>query len=132
MSEESARRSLACTCRNSSAGFGARRRCEKSTGLEGVLVGVICMLARGCATLAINRSGVSVVIRDSGSITVVLSFRGAASVDPRAADALVAMQSFFNIDLIVLTCHLMEVRKDYFVPQEYELHTPLSVWGASL
>ncbi|RZS21930.1 hypothetical protein BHM03_00054644, partial [Ensete ventricosum] len=87
--------------------------------------GVICMLARGCATLAISRSSVSVVIRDSGSIAVVLSSRGAAPADPRAVDALVAMQSFFNVDLIVMIRHLMEVRKHYFVPQEYELHTPL-------
>ncbi|RWW55550.1 hypothetical protein BHE74_00037802 [Ensete ventricosum] len=35
------------------------------------------------------------------------------------------MRSFFNVDSIVTTRRLMEVRKNYFVLPEYELHAPL-------
>ncbi|RRT39448.1 hypothetical protein B296_00034287, partial [Ensete ventricosum] len=40
-------------------------------------------------------------------------------------DALVAMRSFFNVDSIVTTRRLVEGRKNYFIPPEYELHVPL-------
>ncbi|RWW69933.1 hypothetical protein BHE74_00022434 [Ensete ventricosum] len=40
-------------------------------------------------------------------------------------DALAAMRSFFNVDSTVTTHRLVEVRKNYFIPQEYELHVPL-------
>ncbi|RZR74993.1 hypothetical protein BHM03_00047200 [Ensete ventricosum] len=160
MSEKSARCGPACTRRNSSAGFGARGRCEASTGLGGVLVvrrlfpcydvslvcvrGQIAYLAnRSCSTLgrmsstSSHSKSRSVVIsthrprvldrpsRDSGSITIVLSSRGVAPTDPRIADALVTMWSFFNVDLVVTTHRLTEARKNHFVPPEYELHAPL-------
>ncbi|RZR74048.1 hypothetical protein BHM03_00031489 [Ensete ventricosum] len=35
------------------------------------------------------------------------------------------MRSFFNVDSIVTTRRLTEVRKNYFVPPYYELHAPL-------
>ncbi|RRT49696.1 hypothetical protein B296_00044273 [Ensete ventricosum] len=56
--------------------------------------------------------------RNSGSIAVVLSSRAAALADLGAADALVAMRSFFNVDSVVTTRQLMEMRKNYFVPLE--------------
>ncbi|RWV77235.1 hypothetical protein BHE74_00022037 [Ensete ventricosum] len=62
--------------------------------------------------------------RDSGSTVVVLSSGGAAPVYPRAAYALVAMRSFFNVDSVMTTRRLTEVRKNYFIPQEYEFHVP--------
>ncbi|RWV94619.1 hypothetical protein GW17_00042826 [Ensete ventricosum] len=50
---------------------------------------------------------------------------GVASVDSGTADALVAMQSNFDVDSTVMTRRLVEVRKNYFIPLEYELHEPL-------
>ncbi|RRT50249.1 hypothetical protein B296_00029741 [Ensete ventricosum] len=62
---------------------------------------------------------------DSGSTVVVLSSGGVAPSDPGAADAQATMQSFLNVDSTVTTRRLMEVRKNYFVPPEYELNTLL-------
>ncbi|RZR87479.1 hypothetical protein BHM03_00014891 [Ensete ventricosum] len=36
------------------------------------------------------------------------------------------MRSFFNVDSTVTTGWLVEVRKNYFIPPEHELHVPLS------
>ncbi|RWV81936.1 hypothetical protein GW17_00056606 [Ensete ventricosum] len=60
---------------------------------------------------------------DSVSVEVVPS--SSALDDSGTADALVVMQSFFNVDSIVTTRRLVEVRKNYFIPLEYELHIPL-------
>ncbi|RWW49021.1 hypothetical protein BHE74_00044862 [Ensete ventricosum] len=35
------------------------------------------------------------------------------------------MRSFFNVDSTVTTRRLVEGRKNYFIPPEYELHVPL-------
>ncbi|RWW81533.1 hypothetical protein BHE74_00010074 [Ensete ventricosum] len=35
------------------------------------------------------------------------------------------MRSFFNVDSVVTTHRLIEMRKNYFIPLEYELHAPL-------
>ncbi|RZR77191.1 hypothetical protein BHM03_00002202 [Ensete ventricosum] len=79
--------------------------------------------------LSAPRTGMSHVVlallSDSGSIVVVLSSGGVAPADPGAADALAAMRSFLNVDSTVTTRRLMEVRKNYFVPPEYELNTLL-------
>ncbi|RWW26393.1 hypothetical protein GW17_00009217 [Ensete ventricosum] len=50
--------------------------------------------------------------RDSGSTIVVSLSGGATPVDPRVADALATMQSFFNVNSIVTTCQLKEGVKD--------------------
>ncbi|RZR85354.1 hypothetical protein BHM03_00012316 [Ensete ventricosum] len=63
--------------------------------------------------------------RDSGSTAIVLSSRGATPINLGAMDALATMQLFFNVDSIVTTHQLKEARKNYFIPSEYELHTPL-------
>ncbi|RWW59605.1 hypothetical protein BHE74_00033450 [Ensete ventricosum] len=40
-------------------------------------------------------------------------------------DALAAMRSSFDVDLTMTIRRLVEVRKNYFVSMEYELHAPL-------
>ncbi|RWW17966.1 hypothetical protein GW17_00018079 [Ensete ventricosum] len=35
------------------------------------------------------------------------------------------MQSNFDVDSTMMTHRLVEVRKNYFIPLEYELHSPL-------
>ncbi|RRT78122.1 hypothetical protein B296_00027585 [Ensete ventricosum] len=60
---------------------------------------------------------------DSVSVAVLPST--SVLYDSGTADALVAVQSFFNVDSTVTTCQLVEVRKNYFIPLEYELHVPL-------
>ncbi|RZS20758.1 hypothetical protein BHM03_00053315 [Ensete ventricosum] len=62
---------------------------------------------------------------DSRLSTLVFVSEGAAPVDPRTANALVVMQSNFDVDSTVTTRWLVEVRKNYFIPPEYELHAPL-------
>ncbi|RZR88436.1 hypothetical protein BHM03_00016016 [Ensete ventricosum] len=62
---------------------------------------------------------------DSRSIAIISSSGGAALADPGAADAFTAMRSYFNVNSTVTTHRLVEVRKNYFVPSEYELHAPL-------
>ncbi|RRT62255.1 hypothetical protein B296_00043530 [Ensete ventricosum] len=86
------------------------------------------MPTRDCAASAIGWSGISGFRSSLQGLwvdCVVLSSGGAAPIDPTVTDALVAMQFFFNIDSVVMTRWLMEVRKNYFVPPEYELHAPL-------
>ncbi|RRT41829.1 hypothetical protein B296_00057510 [Ensete ventricosum] len=63
--------------------------------------------------------------RDSRSIIALSSSKGAAPADSRAAKALAVMQSCFNVDSTVTTRLLVEVRKHYYIPSEYELHVPL-------
>ncbi|RWW72475.1 hypothetical protein BHE74_00019718 [Ensete ventricosum] len=46
--------------------------------------------------------------------------------DSGTANALATIQSYFNVDSTVATRRLVEVRKNYFIPPEYELHVPLS------
>ncbi|RZS12271.1 hypothetical protein BHM03_00043698 [Ensete ventricosum] len=75
--------------------------------------------------LSTHRSRVlSCPSRDFVSVAVVPS--SSALGDSGTVDALAAMQSFFNVDSIVTTRRLVEVRKNYFIPLEYELHVPLS------
>ncbi|RRT72745.1 hypothetical protein B296_00033711 [Ensete ventricosum] len=50
----------------------------------------------------------------------------AAPADSETANALAAMRSNFDVDSTVTTRRLVEVRKNYFIPPEYELHAPLS------
>ncbi|RZS14276.1 hypothetical protein BHM03_00045945 [Ensete ventricosum] len=45
--------------------------------------------------------------------------------DSGTSDALATMRSFFNVDSTVTTHRLVEVKKNYFIPPEYELHVPL-------
>ncbi|RWV83163.1 hypothetical protein GW17_00055269, partial [Ensete ventricosum] len=45
--------------------------------------------------------------------------------DSVAVEALAAMRSCFNVDSTVMTRRLVEVRKHYYIPSEYELHVPL-------
>ncbi|RZR94335.1 hypothetical protein BHM03_00023010, partial [Ensete ventricosum] len=60
---------------------------------------------------------------DSVSVAVVPS--SSAPGDFGTVDALVTMQSFFNVDSTMTTHRLVKVRKNYFIPPEYELHVPL-------
>ncbi|RWV78715.1 hypothetical protein GW17_00060268 [Ensete ventricosum] len=62
---------------------------------------------------------------DSRSTIVHSSSGGAAPVDSRAAEALAVLWSCFNVDSIMTTRRLVEVRKHYYIPLEYELHVPL-------
>ncbi|RWW40731.1 hypothetical protein BHE74_00053821 [Ensete ventricosum] len=62
---------------------------------------------------------------DSRSIALVYVSGGAALIDSGTADALAAMRSNFDVDSTVTTRRLVEVRKNYFIPSEYELHAPL-------
>ncbi|RRT36798.1 hypothetical protein B296_00055775 [Ensete ventricosum] len=94
MSEKSAQCGPACTRRNSSAGFGARGRCEASTGLEGVLV-----------------------------VKRLFPCYDVSLVCVRGQIAYLASRSCST--LVVTTHRLTEVRKNHFVPPEYELHAPL-------
>ncbi|RZR96984.1 hypothetical protein BHM03_00026110 [Ensete ventricosum] len=45
--------------------------------------------------------------------------------DSGTANTLATMWSNFDVDLIVTTHWLVGVRKNYFIPPEYELHAPL-------
>ncbi|RWW63004.1 hypothetical protein BHE74_00029841 [Ensete ventricosum] len=132
--------------RNSSAGLSTRGRCKAPYGarecsgrpeafphcvaqgrvlrVRSCSKGVIYMPARGYAASVVDRV-LDRPSRDSGSTAIVLSFGGAASADPRAADALATMRSFFNVDSIVMTRRLIQVRNNYFIPSYYELHAPL-------
>ncbi|RWW54499.1 hypothetical protein BHE74_00038919 [Ensete ventricosum] len=60
---------------------------------------------------------------DSMLVAVVPS--SSALGDSETTGALAAMRSFFNVDSIVTTSWLVEVRKNYFIPLEYELHVRL-------
>ncbi|RRT58903.1 hypothetical protein B296_00010985 [Ensete ventricosum] len=60
---------------------------------------------------------------DSVSVVVVPS--SGVSGNSRIADALVVMRSFFNVESTMITHRLVDVRKNYFIPLEYELHVPL-------
>ncbi|RWW85471.1 hypothetical protein BHE74_00005838 [Ensete ventricosum] len=62
---------------------------------------------------------------DSRSSALAYVSEGVALVDPGTTDALVAMQSNFDVDSTVTTHRLIEVRKNYFIPPEYELYAPL-------
>ncbi|RZR85116.1 hypothetical protein BHM03_00012089 [Ensete ventricosum] len=56
---------------------------------------------------------------------VPLSFGGVAPDDSGATQALATMQSCFDVDSTVTARRLIEVRKHYYIPSEYELHVPL-------
>ncbi|RWW23549.1 hypothetical protein GW17_00012200 [Ensete ventricosum] len=62
--------------------------------------------------------------RDSVSMAIIPS--SSALGDSGTANALATIQSYFNVDSTVATRRLVEVRKNYFIPPEYELHVPLS------
>ncbi|RRT48317.1 hypothetical protein B296_00048283 [Ensete ventricosum] len=59
------------------------------------------------------------------SIALVSLSRGATPTDFGTANALTIMRSNFDVDSTVMTRQLVEVRKNYFIPLEYELHAPL-------
>ncbi|RZS03463.1 hypothetical protein BHM03_00033665 [Ensete ventricosum] len=61
---------------------------------------------------------------DSMSVAIVPS--SSALGDFGTDNALGAMRSYFNVNSIVTTHWLVEVRKNYFIPSEYKLHVPLS------
>ncbi|RRT63813.1 hypothetical protein B296_00007135 [Ensete ventricosum] len=61
---------------------------------------------------------------DSRSSTLVSMSEGAAPADPGTANALVVMQSNFDVDSTMTTHRLIEMRKNYFIPPENELHAP--------
>ncbi|RWW73659.1 hypothetical protein BHE74_00018455 [Ensete ventricosum] len=61
---------------------------------------------------------------DSRSSALVC-VRVVALADPGTANALVAMQSNSDVESTVTTRRLVEVRKNYLIPLEYELHAPL-------
>ncbi|RWV92799.1 hypothetical protein GW17_00044792, partial [Ensete ventricosum] len=64
--------------------------------------------------------------RPSGdSVLVAIVPSSSALGDSRTVIALAVMRSYFNVDSIVTTHRLVEVRKNYFIPLEYELHVPL-------
>ncbi|RWW67201.1 hypothetical protein BHE74_00025371 [Ensete ventricosum] len=76
--------------------------------------------------ISANRSRVlSSPSRDSRSIAVISSSGVGVPGDFKTVDALATMRSCFNVDTTVTTRQLVEVRKNYFVPPEYELHAPL-------
>ncbi|RZS21652.1 hypothetical protein BHM03_00054318 [Ensete ventricosum] len=77
----------------------------------------------GCGGREENRRFLS---RPSGdSVLVVIVPSSSALGDSRTVIALAVMRSYFNVDSIVTTHRLVEVRKNYFIPLEYELHVPL-------
>ncbi|RWW37757.1 hypothetical protein BHE74_00057082 [Ensete ventricosum] len=68
----------------------------------------------------------SCLFGDSRSIVVLLSSREASPVDSRVKEALATMRSCFNIDSTVVVYRMVEDRKNYYIPPEYELNDPLS------
>ncbi|RRT71412.1 hypothetical protein B296_00008270 [Ensete ventricosum] len=58
-------------------------------------------------------------------MSVVVVSLSDVSGDSGTADALVVIWSFFNVESTVTTHQLVEVRKNYFIPPEYELYVPL-------
>ncbi|RWV84502.1 hypothetical protein GW17_00053776 [Ensete ventricosum] len=62
---------------------------------------------------------------DSRLVAIVSSSEVGVLGDFGTVNALATMRSYFNVDSIVTTHWLVEVRKNYFVPLEYELHAPL-------
>ncbi|RWW56312.1 hypothetical protein BHE74_00036989 [Ensete ventricosum] len=61
---------------------------------------------------------------DSMSMAVIPS--SSSLGDSGTTNALVTMQSFFNVDSTMTTRRLVKVRKNYFIPPNYERHVPLS------
>ncbi|RWV89068.1 hypothetical protein GW17_00048800 [Ensete ventricosum] len=62
---------------------------------------------------------------DSKSSVIPSSFKGTTLDDYGATKALATMRSCFNVDSTVTTRWLIDVRKHYYVPLEYELHVSL-------
>ncbi|RWW82483.1 hypothetical protein BHE74_00009051 [Ensete ventricosum] len=62
---------------------------------------------------------------DSRSVVIVSSSGVGVPGNFGTANALTAMQSCFNVDSTVTTHRLVEVKKNYFIPPDYELHAPL-------
>ncbi|RWW15335.1 hypothetical protein GW17_00020834 [Ensete ventricosum] len=60
-----------------------------------------------------------------GSTTILSSSGGTAPANSGATEALAVIQSCFNIDSTMTTRRLVEVRKNYYIAPEYELHVPL-------
>ncbi|RRT34729.1 hypothetical protein B296_00033926, partial [Ensete ventricosum] len=56
------------------------------------------------------------------SIVVLLSSGEAPPVDSGVKEALAMMRSCFNIDSTMVVCRMVEDRKNYYIPPEYELH----------
>ncbi|RZS05694.1 hypothetical protein BHM03_00036240 [Ensete ventricosum] len=72
-----------------------------------------------------RRKGKNRVSSRTTSSALISMFESMALAAPGTIDALVAMQSSFDVDSTVTTHRLVEVRKNYFIPPEYELHAPL-------
>ncbi|RWW49678.1 hypothetical protein BHE74_00044122 [Ensete ventricosum] len=62
---------------------------------------------------------------DSRLVAIISSSEVGVLGDFGTVNALATMRSYFNVDSTVTTHWLVEVRKNYFVPLEYELHAPL-------
>ncbi|RWV89991.1 hypothetical protein GW17_00047836 [Ensete ventricosum] len=98
---------------------------------DAVRSGFVCPFVTRCSCRVTSASPsileARVLSRLSGdSVSVAVVPSSTASGDFRTVDALAVMWSFFNVDLTVTTHRLVEVRKNYFIPPEYELHIPLS------
>ncbi|RZS06101.1 hypothetical protein BHM03_00036703 [Ensete ventricosum] len=63
--------------------------------------------------------------KDFRSTTILSSSGGTAPANSGATEALAVIQSCFNIDSTMTTRRLVEVRKNYYIAPEYELHVPL-------
>ncbi|RWW56153.1 hypothetical protein BHE74_00037153 [Ensete ventricosum] len=59
------------------------------------------------------------------SVLVAIVPLSSALVDSGTTDTFATMRSFFNVDSTVTTRRLVEVRNNYFITLEYELHVPL-------
>ncbi|RZS17254.1 hypothetical protein BHM03_00049377 [Ensete ventricosum] len=59
------------------------------------------------------------------SMSVAIVPLSSAMGDSETANTLATIRSYFNIDSTMITRRLVEVRKNYFISLEYELHVPL-------
>ncbi|RWW77201.1 hypothetical protein BHE74_00014667 [Ensete ventricosum] len=58
------------------------------------------------------------------SMSVAIVPLSSAMGDSETANTLATIRSYFNIDSTMITRRLVEVRKNYFIPPEYELYVP--------
>ncbi|RWW19000.1 hypothetical protein GW17_00016981 [Ensete ventricosum] len=102
--------------------LGWRCLCHIGRSGRGSIITLIILPSREGGFLEVRRKRGEGSLR---SIALVHVSGGAALTDSGTADALAAMRSNFDVDSTVTTCRLVEVRKNYFIPSEYELHAPL-------
>ncbi|RRT66112.1 hypothetical protein B296_00031122 [Ensete ventricosum] len=62
---------------------------------------------------------------DSRSTALISLSRGATPADSGTTNSLATMRSSFNVDSTVIIRRLVKVRKNHFIPPEYELYVPL-------